>query len=102
MGNILFLIGLTIIIGPARTAAFFLRRNKLKGTASFFGGIALILMRWPFVGFLFEGYGIFVLFGDFIGTILGVVRNVPVIGPYLGVVADKIGGGFGRNEQLPV
>jgi hypothetical protein len=101
MGNILFLIGLTIIIGPAKTAIFFARRQKLKGTAAFATGILLILIRWPLIGFLVELYGIFILFGDFLGTIFGFARNVPVVGPYIGVVVDRAGLGR-RNQELPV
>jgi hypothetical protein len=101
MGNILFLIGLTIIIGPSKTLLFFARRQKLKGTAAFTLGIALILLRWPLIGFLVELYGIFVLFGDFLGTVLGVARNLPIVGPYLGMLVDKIGL-VRRNQELPV
>jgi hypothetical protein len=101
MGNILFLIGLTIIIGPQKTLLFFARRQKLKGTAAFWGGIILILMRWPLIGFLVELYGIFILFGDFLGTIAGFARNVPVVGPYIGLAVDRIGLAR-RNQELPV
>ncbi|KAK5660275.1 hypothetical protein OQA88_12815 [Cercophora sp. LCS_1] len=101
MGNILFLIGLTIIIGPQKTAVFFARKQKLRGTAAFFGGLALILLRWPLIGFLVELYGIMVLFGDFLGTIAGFATSVPVIGPYIAIVVNKIGLGR-RNAELPV
>ncbi|KAK0619797.1 Got1 family protein [Immersiella caudata] len=101
MGNILFLIGLTIIIGPQKTMVFFARKQKLKGTAAFFGGLTLILMRWTFIGFLVELYGIMVLFGDFLGTIAGFARNVPIVGPYIGIAIDKVGLGR-RNAELPV
>ncbi|KAF7524030.1 hypothetical protein G7054_g11542 [Neopestalotiopsis clavispora] len=101
MGNILFLIGLTIIIGPQKTLAFFARKQKAKGTAAFFGGLLLILMRWPLIGFCVELYGIMVLFGDFLGTIAGFARNIPVIGPYIGVLVDRSGLGR-RNAELPV
>lgn len=101
MGNILFLIGLTIIIGPQKTLVFFARKQKLKGTAAFFGGLTLILMRWSLVGFLVELYGIMVLFGDFLGTIAGFARNVPIVGPYIGILIDKMGLGR-RNAELPV
>jgi hypothetical protein len=100
--QILFLIGLTIIIGPSKTAVFFARKQKLKGTAAFFGGLALIVLRWPLIGFLVELYGILVLFGDFLGTIAGFARNVPVVGTYIGVVVDKLGMGAMRNAELPV
>jgi len=77
MGNILFLLGLLIIIGLQKTFVFFARPQKLKGTAAFIIGIVLILVRWAFVGFLVELYGIFVLFGDFFSTIAGFAGSVP-------------------------
>ncbi|KAK0508734.1 hypothetical protein JMJ35_009010 [Cladonia borealis] len=101
MGNILFLVGLTLIIGLQKTAIFFARRQKLKGTAAFAVGIILILLRWPLVGFLVELYGIFVLFGDFFSTIGGFAGNIPVVGPYIQQALDRAGGGR-RNAELPV
>ncbi|KAK7426973.1 Golgi Transport [Neonectria magnoliae] len=101
MGNILFLIGLTIIIGPAKTLLFFARKQKAKGTGAFFLGLILILMKWTFIGFLIEAYGIVVLFGDFLGTIAGFARGLPVVGPYVGLAVDKFGLGR-RNNELPV
>ena len=101
MSQILFLIGLTIIIGPAKTLLFFARKNKAKGTAAFFAGLALILLRWPLVGFLVELYGIFVLFGDFLGTIAGFARNIPFVGPWIGLAVDRSGLAR-RNAELPV
>jgi hypothetical protein len=50
MGNILFLIGITLLLGPQRTFVFFARKNKWKGTLAFWAGVLLILMRWPLVG----------------------------------------------------
>lgn len=97
----LFLIGLTIIIGPQKTLLFFARKQKAKGTAAFFVGLALILLRWTFIGFLVEAYGIVILFGDFLGTIAGFARGVPVVGPYIGMVVDRLGLGR-RNAELPV
>lgn len=101
MCQILFLIGLTIIIGPQKTLLFFARKQKLKGTAAFFGGLALILMKWPLIGFCVELYGIMVLFGDFLGTIAGFATSIPVIGPYIGVLVNRMGLGR-RNAELPV
>jgi hypothetical protein len=100
MGNILFLLGLTIIIGPSKTALFFARRQKIKGTAAFFAGLLLILMRWALIGFIVELYGIFVLFGDFFGTIAGFARNLPVVGPVIGMAVDRVG--LGGGQTLPV
>lgn len=99
--QILFLLGLTLIIGLQKTAVFFARRQKLKGTAAFAAGILLILLRWPLVGFLIELYGIFVLFGDFFSTISGFAGNIPVVGPYIQQALERAGGGR-RNAELPV
>lgn len=63
MGNILFLVGITLLLGPQRTFVFFARKNKWKGTLAFWAGVLLILMRWPLIGFGVELFGIFVLFG---------------------------------------
>ncbi|OAA61369.1 Got1 family protein [Cordyceps fumosorosea ARSEF 2679] len=98
---ILFLIGLTIIIGPQKTLAFFARKQKAKGTAAFFAGLILILLRWTIIGFLVEGYGIVILFGDFLGTIAGFARGIPVVGPYIGVAIDRLGVAR-SNAELPV
>lgn len=65
MGNILFLVGVTLLLGAQRTFIFFARRQKWKGSLAFWAGILLILMRWTFIGFAVECYGIFSLFGEF-------------------------------------
>ncbi|EMC92897.1 hypothetical protein BAUCODRAFT_57012, partial [Baudoinia panamericana UAMH 10762] len=93
MGNILFLVGITLLLGPQRTFAFFARRQKWRGSAAFWAGILLILLGWTLVGFVIEAYGIFVLFGEFFKTIAGFAYNIPVVGPYLAralqVAGDK-------------
>ncbi|RMZ80847.1 hypothetical protein DV737_g2834, partial [Chaetothyriales sp. CBS 132003] len=101
MGNILFLIGLVLIIGLQKTFAFFARRQKIKGTAAFAAGILLILIRWPLVGFIVEAYGIFILFGDFFATIASFAGNIPVVGPYIKSALQSISSGT-RNAELPV
>jgi len=60
--QILFITGLTFVIGLERTFRFFFQKHKVKGTAFFFGGIFVVLIGWPFVGMLVEMYGFFLLF----------------------------------------
>ncbi|EQL30554.1 hypothetical protein RJ035_002213 [Blastomyces gilchristii] len=105
MGNILFLIGLPLILGPSKTLSFFARRQKITGTITFALGILLILFRWPLIGFCVELYGLFVLFGDFLVTLSGFVGSVPVVGPSLKRVLVFIGTAGGRRGgggELPV
>lgn len=61
----------------------------------------LILMRWAFLGFMVELYGISILFGDFLGTALNFARNIPGIGPYIGLAVDRSGIAT-RGAELPV
>lgn len=83
IGNILFIIGVVLIIGPSRAIYFFARPTKIKATLFFFGGIFLILLKRSFIGFAVESVGILFLFGDFLGTIVSFLRSFPVIGPIL-------------------
>lgn len=82
-GNVLFLIGIGLIIGLRRTFYFFARPNKIRGSICFLVGILLILIKYSFVGFAIECIGILSLFGDFFGVIVSFLRSVPVIGPLL-------------------
>lgn len=52
-----------MIIGFERTFRFFFQRYKIKATALFFGGIAIVLFGWPLIGMIVEIYGFFLLFG---------------------------------------
>ncbi|KAI1917336.1 Golgi Transport [Ophidiomyces ophidiicola] len=104
MGNILFVIGLPLILGPQKTLAFFTRRQKLLGSVTFALGVILILLRWPLIGFCVEIYGLFILFGDFLVTLGSFIGGVPVVGPPLQQALTWIGTLGGRREttELPV
>lgn len=76
------------------------------GSLAFWAGILLILLRWPFIGFLVQCYGMFILFGEFFKTIAGFAYNIPVVGPYLAralsVAGDKAGADERAHKDLPV
>jgi len=97
LGNVLFLSGLTLIIGPTKTFYFFARKQKIRGTACFIGGILLVFLKWPFVGMIVETFGFLNLFGDFFPVILTFLRQLPFIGnflslPYVRDIADRLAG----------
>ncbi|CCG81457.1 Got1-like family protein [Taphrina deformans PYCC 5710] len=97
VGNILFIAGLTLIIGPQRTVAFFARKQKLRGTICFLGGVVLIFIKRPFIGICIELFGFVNLFGDFFPIVLSFLRSLPFIGPalrapYIGPALDKVAG----------
>ncbi|RXW23337.1 hypothetical protein EST38_g2517 [Candolleomyces aberdarensis] len=83
LGNILFVSGLALIIGPQKTVSFFARKQKIRGSICFFGGILLIFLKWPFFGMLIETFGFLNLFGDFFPVVISFLRQLPFIGTLL-------------------
>ncbi|XP_075469827.1 vesicle transport protein GOT1A [Ascaphus truei] len=81
-GNVLFLSGLCLIIGLRRSCSFFFQKNKLRGSSFFLGGALLVLLRWPLLGMLCEGYGFINLFRGFfplVFTFLTSLGNIPLL-----------------------
>lgn len=60
--QILFVSGLSFVIGLERTFRFFFQRHKAKATSFFLGGVFVVLLGWPIVGVVLEIYGFFLLF----------------------------------------
>jgi hypothetical protein len=60
----LFLAGITLIIGPQKTFYFFARKNKIRGSVCFIGGIFIVIvLKWPVIGMIVETFGFLNLFG---------------------------------------
>lgn len=103
LGNILFIFGLTAVIGIERTFRFFFQRHKVRGSISFFGGIIIVLVGWPLIGMLFETYGFIILFSGFFPVAINFLRRVPVLGtilnfPGLSYLLDKLVGDSNRTR----
>ena len=66
VGDVLFLVGCTLITGFAGTKNIFLAKGRLVGTVFFFLGIALIVVvGWVKLGLLVQSFGFINLFGNF-------------------------------------
>ncbi|EME26615.1 Golgi transport protein GOT1-like protein [Galdieria sulphuraria] len=102
LGNLLLVSGIVLVIGYKRSFQFFFYRRR-RAAFFFFVGLCLILLRWPIVGFLVEGFGMINLFGDFIPMLLLVARQTPFIGkvfylPGVKQLLDRLG----YSTTLPV
>ena len=71
------------MIGLKRTSLFFIDKDKIKGTAAFFGGILVLLLGWPILGMIIEMYGFVALFGGFFPMAIKFLRCVPVVSTIL-------------------
>jgi hypothetical protein len=103
IGNLLFLAGLSAIMGFDRTIVFFSRRDRLKGTVCFFVGILLLFVTWPPIGLAVELFGFLNLFGDFFPVIVSFLRGLPLIGTFLSLPGvSRIVDQFAGSKQSPV
>jgi len=105
LGDVLFLIGLTLTIGPSRTFRFFSRRDRIRGIISFFGGIVLVMFRWGMIGMILQFYGIVYLFGQFFPIVSQSMQDTPIIGDFLKIqmVEDFFSYfGGGNSRRAPV
>ncbi|CAH9136571.1 unnamed protein product [Cuscuta epithymum] len=80
LGNILWLAGVSLLLGWRSTLQIFTNRVNFKGSASFLLGIFLIFVRWPILGIIMEVYGCIVLFGGFWPSVKVFLYQIPVIG----------------------
>jgi len=67
IGNVLFLVGLALLVGVAKFLEFFnpmRKKGKPRGVACFVLGVLLVLWRWPVVGMLLEIFGLFEMFAS--------------------------------------
>lgn len=74
----------------------------MKASASFLGGIIVVLMGWPIVGMILETYGFVLLFSGFLPVAINFLRRVPVLGTLLNMpgisrVLDIIAGDSNRT-----
>uniref|UniRef100_A0A8C3WV06 Golgi transport 1A n=1 Tax=Catagonus wagneri TaxID=51154 RepID=A0A8C3WV06_9CETA len=90
-GNLLFLTGLSLIIGPRKTLSFFFQRHKLKGTSFFLGGVLVVLLRWPLLGMFLETYGFLSLFRGFFPVAFGFLSNSSNV-PFLSALFRRLQG----------
>nr|CCC94285.1 putative predicted to be involved in ER-Golgi transport [Trypanosoma congolense IL3000] len=81
MGNVLFVAGIALVMGPNRFKSFFLYRRRASGC--FFFGMFLIVMKFSLLGLLVQGFGGLNLFGNFFPMIARVLESFPLIGPVM-------------------
>lgn len=89
MGNLLFVAGVAMVMGPQRCKAHFLERSRLKATTCFVIGVLLVMRGHCFFGFGFEFFGWLNLFGNFFPMVARVLESIPVIGPLMRLPAVR-------------
>merc|ERR1712060_390371 len=87
-----------------KVVKFFFRREKWKGTSAFFLGIAVIIVGWPFFGFLIEMYGVWKLFAAFLPSLVSSMQyTVPGASAVMNTRPISLAvNAIKENRRLPV
>ena len=96
LGNLLFIAGVPMTIGPGRTAGYFFQPKKARATGCLALGIILVFFGHPLFGIIFEVFGLLNLFGNMFPIALAILKQTPVIGPVLKGIG---GNGNGNNNN---
>ena len=88
-GNLLTIAGVVLIAGHQRAYAFLAQRERTRGSCIFLFGIFLVLRGSARIGVLVEIFGILNLFGNFIPSLLNLVKSIPVAGPVLTPIIES-------------
>jgi hypothetical protein len=77
LGNLLFIAGVPITIGPSRTVGYFMQPKKTRATACLAAGVFLVLVAGrPVLGIALEIFGLMNLFGNMFPVVLAIANNI--------------------------
>jgi hypothetical protein len=94
LGNLFFVAGVPMTLGPGRTAGYFFQPKKARATACLAAGVLLVFIGWPIFGIILEAFGLLNLFGNMFPMAMMILKTMPVIGPLL-----KGNGGGKKNNN---
>jgi hypothetical protein len=101
LGNLFFIAGVPMTIGPGRTTGYFLQPKKSRATGCLALGIFLVFIGWPIFGIALEVFGLLNLFGNMFPVFMIILKQMPFVGNLLN------GNGSGKkaakknNRQAP-
>jgi len=80
LGNLLFVGGVPMFIGPTTTMKYFLNPAKARATGCVVAGVFLVFVGWPILGILMEIFGLLNLFGNMFPLAMYFLRSLPGVG----------------------
>lgn len=98
LGNLFFVAGVPLTIGPGRTAGYFFQPKKARATSCLAAGVILVFIGWPIFGIILEVFGLLNLFGNMFPMALMIMKQMPVIGQLLKKNAGKNNNNNDRNS----
>ena len=80
LGNLMFISGIPMTLGPGRTVGYFLQPKKARATGCLIAGIFLVMVGWPVFGIALEIFGLLNLFGNMFPVLMVLLKQLPVVG----------------------
>lgn len=77
LGNLLFIAGIPMTIGPTRTIGYFAKPEKIRATSCLALGIFLVFIGHPTFGIALEIFGLLNLFGNMFPMLMFLVKQMP-------------------------
>jgi uncharacterized membrane protein len=96
LSNILFVVGLYMLVGLSETIMFFAR--KIKGSIALACGLVFIITGIKFIGVLIQLYGVYEFFKAYAIKFLSYFEFIPIIGPYIKKIRE--GASFKKNDDV--
>ena len=96
LGNLLFVSGVPLFIGPAKTIKYFMNPEKFRATGCVLMGLFLVFVGWPIFGILLEVFGILNLFSNMFPLVKMMLGTVPGLNSLMGGGGS---GGKGRSKK---
>lgn len=79
LGNLMFIAGVPVTIGPSRTAGYFMKPEKIRATGCLAAGVFLVFVGWPIFGIALEVFGLLNLFGNMFPMFWAIFKNLPIV-----------------------
>lgn len=99
LGNLAFMAGVPVTMGPSRTIRYLGRPEKLRATLCLGLGVLLVWVGWPMLGMVLEVFGLLNLFGNMFPFVWAIAKNLPVLGPILKATSGEGGGSTRTNNH---
>lgn len=99
LGNLLFIAGVPMTLGPTKVVGYFWQPQKARATACLGFGIFLVFVGWPVFGIVLEVFGLLNLFGNLFPVVLAVAKQMPIVGTILNLGANNNNNNGDRNTK---
>ncbi|CAM9357398.1 unnamed protein product [Scytosiphon promiscuus] len=92
LGNLGFVAGMALFIGPSNVVRYFTQASKLRGSIIFAAGFFFVFTGHPIIGLSIEVFGFLNLFGNMLPMVWAMASNMPF-------VKDIIGSGSSKRKK---